>query len=154
MFQKSFLLNVTHSCPVLQSNIILYCWFAILIFFFSSRDEFRKLKSEVDGPQFTEYELVKYRKKLDEEREAKLKGLSNNSSNKKKKKKHHNHHHHSYSRDRDHKRKRSKSEGSLNGNGNFGDHEDECYDEEYEKRKRRQIDEEDRNEHAVEKVCD
>ncbi|CAG8460452.1 2685_t:CDS:2 [Rhizophagus irregularis] len=38
-------------------------------------DEFRKLKSEVDGPQFSEYDLAKYRKKLDEEREAKLKGL-------------------------------------------------------------------------------
>src|SRR2546430_1774612 len=94
-------------CHSLVSRTAIQYYFILLVcyfnFFFSSRDEFRKLKSEVDGPQFTEYELVKYRKKLDEEREAKLKGLSSSSSsNKKKKKKHHNHHHHSSSRDRDH----------------------------------------------------
>ncbi|CAI2181341.1 7315_t:CDS:2 [Funneliformis geosporum] len=42
-------------------------------------DEFRKLKSEVDGPQFSEYELVQYRQQLDDERDAKLKGVSGSS---------------------------------------------------------------------------
>ncbi|RIA83631.1 hypothetical protein C1645_456581 [Glomus cerebriforme] len=122
-------------------------------------DEFRKLKSEVDGPQFSEYELAKYRRKLDEEREAKLKGLGSGSLNKKKRKKHH-YRRHSSSRDRDHKRKRSKSEESLTRsnrspvrNRNFSDHEDEYYgsDEGYEKHDQRRIDEKDRNERVVEK---
>ncbi|CAG8467496.1 10514_t:CDS:2 [Funneliformis mosseae] len=43
-------------------------------------DEFRKLKSEVDGPQFSEYELVQYRQQLDDERDAKLKGVSGSKS--------------------------------------------------------------------------
>src|SRR6266487_1744128 len=99
--QKFFFIK----CHSLVSLIAIQYYFILLVcyfnFFLSSRDEFRKLKSEVDGPQFTEYELVKYRRKLDEEREAKLKGLSSSSSNKKKKKRHHNNHHHSFSRDRD-----------------------------------------------------
>ncbi|GBC03307.1 hypothetical protein RclHR1_05060010 [Rhizophagus clarus] len=119
-------------------------------------DEFRKLKSEVDGPQFSEYDLVKYRKKLDQEREAKLKGLGS-SLNKKKRKKHNHYRRHSSSRDRDrdHKRRRSKSEESPTRNPrNFSD--DEYYrsdedDENYEKRNQHQIDEKDRSE-RVEKV--
>ncbi|CAG8478782.1 3889_t:CDS:2 [Diversispora eburnea] len=52
-------------------------------------DEFRKLN---EGPQFSEAELVKYRQKLDEEREAKLKGSYVGSSSSKKKKKRHRRH--------------------------------------------------------------
>ncbi|CAG8788782.1 15620_t:CDS:2 [Gigaspora margarita] len=47
-------------------------------------DEFRKLRSENKVPEVSDFELIKYRKKLDEEREAKLKSAS--STNKKKKK--------------------------------------------------------------------
>ncbi|CAG8819455.1 22817_t:CDS:2, partial [Racocetra persica] len=47
-------------------------------------DEFRKIRSESKGPEVSDFELIKYRKKLDEEREAKLKYAS--STNKKKKK--------------------------------------------------------------------
>jgi hypothetical protein len=153
----NFSLNVTHSVSLIATR--LYCWFAILIFF-SSRDEFRKLKSEVDGPQFSEYDLAKYRKKLDEERESKLKGLGS-SLNKKKRKKHNHYRRHSSSRDRDrdHKRRRSKSEGSptrspVGRRRNFS--EDEYYrsedDENYEKRNQHRKDENERVEKVVIKV--
>nr|CAG8435274.1 2053_t:CDS:2 [Entrophospora candida] len=76
-----------------------------------SWDEFRKLKTEHDGPQFSEHDLIKYRQKLDEEREARLKGFKVGESNKKKNKKHHHHHHGS-------KRKRSESKSHSGNEGN------------------------------------
>ncbi|CAG8623545.1 4422_t:CDS:2, partial [Ambispora gerdemannii] len=45
-------------------------------------DEFRKLKS--DGPQFSELDLIKYRKQLDEDREARLSTTGLATSSKKK----------------------------------------------------------------------
>ncbi|CAJ0915982.1 637_t:CDS:2 [Entrophospora sp. SA101] len=67
-----------------------------------SWDEFRKLKTEHDGPQFSEHDLIKYRQKLDEEREARLKGFK------------HKHHHHDHHKDRNLKHsKHSKSTRSV-----------------------------------------
>lgn len=79
-----------------------------LIFSLPLRDEFRKLK---EGPQISEEDLVKYRQKLDEEREAKLKGnYVGSSSSKRKKKKHRGHKRKDISRSRSRSRSRNRNE--------------------------------------------